>query len=99
LVAGAASGGTVPVDTIAGQIRARYAGTPPGPGEAVLLDWQATTARLLGGAAAAVPAPDPVIPEEPTPPPPAQVTTGTLNAAAVTSSTWGSASGWNRYGD
>lgn len=100
-VAGAASGGRVPVSTSSGTMQARFAGTAPGIGQLVLLDWQTTTPRLLGGAATAVvipPPPEPTEPPTPAPPEP-RPQRGTTTVAAVESSTYGSASGWNRYGD
>lgn len=99
-VAGAAVSGRVPVDTIHGQVLARFAGSAPSSGQLVLLDWQATEPRLLGGAATAVPAPDDSGSDEAPPRPPASdPASGTESVAAVQSSTYGAASGWNRYGD
>lgn len=96
-VSGAAVGGLVPVTTPTGTVQARYTGTAPSPGTAIFLDWQSTTPRILSGAAAA--ATGGSSSGGGTPTTPGQTAAGTLNALAITSSTWGSASGWNRYSD
>lgn len=95
-VSGAASSGTVPVDTVAGTLAARYTGTAPSIGDEVFLDWQMSTPRLLPGVASSVPTPpDPVEPDAPAPPPPTQG--GMLSVTALDSATWSSAGAWDSY--
>lgn len=95
-VAGAASGGLVPVDTASGTLNARYTGTAPSLGTLVFLDWQMTTPRVMPGAAASLPTPD--APEAPAPPPPPPSSTGgALSVAALDSGTWSSRGVWDGY--
>lgn len=94
-VSGAASGGFVPVDTVSGTIEARYTGTAPSLGTAVFLDWQATTPRVLPGAAATSSAPTP----DPTPPPrPPTQQSGTLTVTATGSGSWQVGGDWAYQG-
>jgi hypothetical protein len=99
-VAGAPSGGRIPVDVTVGPspIQCRYSGTPPATGSLVFLDWQATTPRIMSSnAAEPEPAPAEPPPAE-TPPPPRQTTqTGTDRFAAVDSGTFQVGSDWDYW--
>lgn len=101
-ISGSAVAGMVPVLTAAGTVQCRYVGTPPASGSLVRLDWASSTPWIWPSAASTLPDPgpgaDPGGATPPAPPPPAP-TTGVDEFAAVESSTWGSASGWRRYGD
>lgn len=95
-ISGAPSSGVVPVDTVAGTVQARYAGSAPAIGSLVFLDWQMTTPRILPGVAAVVPPPPaPVDPDAPPPPP--TVDSGTLDVTASDSATWSSRGVWDGY--
>lgn len=95
-VSGGASAGLVPVDTTSGTVHARYTGTAPGIGDAVFLDWQMTTPRVLAGVATAVPDPTPGGgPDQPAPPPPSAA--GVHHVAALDSGTWSSRGVWDSY--
>ncbi|MHA7132532.1 hypothetical protein [Oerskovia turbata] len=86
-VTGAATTGTVPVDTATGVLACRYVGTAPSIGALVRLDWQSTSPWIWPSAAATVPTPAPD-PGGSTPPPPPATTTGTLTVAALDSGSW-----------
>jgi hypothetical protein len=94
-IAGAASGGLVPVTTDAGVVDARYTGSAPTPGSSVRLDWQATTPWIIPGAVVAlgVPASAGATPAAPRP----VVASGKLTAAAIDSATYSSAGVWDSH--
>lgn len=96
-VADAPADGTVLLDTVHGQVRARYVGAAPAIGTTVFLDWQATTPRLLSvDAAAALPESDPVTVDQPAPAPPSS--SGTLTVAALDSGSWNTQYGnWSSF--
>lgn len=94
--------GYLVVETPTGVVRCRYVGEAPTVGTVVRLAWDASTPWVwpAGSAAEVTPPTDPDVPATPPPPPaPPVVTRGTLEVRAIESSTWGSASGWRRYGD
>lgn len=95
-ISGAASEGTVPVDTVAGTLAARYTGDPPPIGALVFLDWQMTTARIMAGEASVIPEPDaPAEPGGPPPPPPTGA--GIHMVTALDSGTWSSRGAWDSH--
>ncbi|MBN8881923.1 MAG: hypothetical protein J0H73_06360 [Salana multivorans] len=99
-ITGAALEGLVPVTTATGALRCRYVGTPPSTGSLVRLDWAGATPWIWPlAAAASSEAESDGSGSAPPPPPPPPPRTGENEFAAVESSTYGTASGWRRYGD
>lgn len=97
VIAGAASGGLVPVTVGSPLVDSatygcRYIGTPPGTGTLVMLVWQGNTPWMMGTAAAWSLGNDPTAGHDPTPPPASG--SGTLNVSAIDSGSWRSIDGW-----
>lgn len=95
-VSGAASSGTVPVDTTAGILACRYVGTAPAIGTLVRLDWQATTPWVWPSEAAATPAPPPPSGSAPSKPPASS--SGKLYVTALDSGSYNASQGaWSAF--
>lgn len=86
-VAGAASGGLLPVTVGSATVQCRYIGTEPSVGTLVLLSWQSTTPWVIGSAATYTAPTSPSGPNTGPSAPPA-TTGGTLTLSAIDSGTW-----------
>ncbi|MBD7949583.1 hypothetical protein [Oerskovia rustica] len=96
-VTGAATSGTVSVDTAAGVLACRYVGTAPSIGALVRLDWQSTSPWIWPSTAATVPAPDPGGGGSSPQPPPVSAS-GTLTVTAIDSGSWQVGGSWAYMG-
>ena len=85
-VAGAASGGLLPVTISGATVQCRYVGTAPTTGSLVLLSWESTTPWVIATAATYTAPGGTTTPTGPSAPP--ATTSGTLTLTALDSATW-----------